>query len=33
MTETLHLTPHESLTIVRSSSEVLEVEATYGVEW
>ena len=30
MTDTLKLTPHETLTIVRSDPEVLEVEASYG---
>ncbi|MEA2375274.1 MAG: hypothetical protein QOD53_1737 [Thermoleophilaceae bacterium] len=30
MTDTLKLTPHETLTIRRSTAEVLEVEASYG---
>ena len=30
MTETLRLTPHETLTIVRSDPDVFEVEATWG---
>jgi cupin domain len=30
VTDTLHLTPHETITIVRSDPDVLEVEATWG---